>query len=294
VGTSHVDWVTFTTAVRNIPPTNLRTAMEDEQRLQRLESRQQSAVPESPTASIRQAFNRTHLTSPSPSPMRTLQHFTPTTTQSPPQPTTGGIARNRLYASFTNPNTTPIPPAPARPHITPTRNLIPQSAYRAPRVRLVDLQRHSLPHEPDTVDGRARYVEQIRIWHEKHGPYPQAKPDEYRPYPLTLGTQSVNTGACFNCGGKHGDKKHYQRDCPVKDQPGSVPMAERAFRAIAAICYGLIAGPQPLPTPVNFVDARSQFVDVTHEDDSYIQALINSGAFISEVSEEEKASGSSA
>jgi hypothetical protein len=62
-------------------------------------------------------------------------------------------------------------------------------------------------------------------------------------------------------------------------------MPECAFRAIAAICHGLIQGPQQ-PAP-----AAIRFVDVTHEDDTYIQNLIDGGAFVSEVAEEEKGDG---
>jgi len=154
----------------------------------------------------------------------------------------------------------------------------------------MDLQPNSLPHQPNTDEGRARYQAQVEEWHRKHGAYPQTRPDEYKPYPLTPGTQPVSSGACFNCGGKHGERKHFQRDCPVKDQPGSLPMPERAFRAIAAICHGLIQGPQPPPAQTT---ATVCFIDVTNKDDTYIQSLIDGGAFISEVAEEGKADGSS-
>jgi hypothetical protein len=162
----------------------------------------------------------------SPSPAHALQCFTtPTTSPPTPQPnsfTAGGNTKTRLVALYTSPNTT----APECPITVQTKQQLPQSAYRAPRVCLVDLQHHSLPHEPDTPDGRARYEEQVQVWHQKHGPYPQAKPDKYRPYPLMPGMQHVSTGACFNCGGKHGDKRHFQCNCPVKDLPGSLPTPE--------------------------------------------------------------------
>jgi hypothetical protein len=42
---------------------------------------------------------------------------------------------------------------------------------------------------------------------------------------------------------------------------------------------------------VNIVNTSSQFIDVMHEDNAYIQALIDGGAFVSEVSEEGKRGG---
>src|SRR5882762_5626571 len=86
----------------------------------------------------------------------------------------------------------------------PTKMPLPASAYRNPRVHLMHLQCTSLPHQPDIDEGRARYQAQVEDWHQKHGTYPQAKPNEYRPHPLTPGTQPISLGACFNCGGKRG------------------------------------------------------------------------------------------
>ena len=279
IGTSHDTWPVFITAVRAVSPTVLQSAIDDENRLRSLEASQ--ALLQSPTAAIRQAFNRATITArpPSPTPTRTLQRLAPPSTNITAQAFAAGTGpRTRLFAY--QPNTLAATTA-----ATPKAPL-PMSAFRNPRVRLIDLQRNSLQHHPDTEEGRARYQTQVEEWHRRHGAYPQTKPDEYKPYPLTPGTQPVSSDACFNCGGKHGDRKHFQRDCPVKDQPGSVPMPEHAFRAIAAICHGLIQGPQQPAPP-----AAVRFVDVTDEDDTYIQNLIDGGAFVSEVAEEGKGGG---
>lgn len=82
--------------------------------------------------------------------------------------------------------------------------------------------------------------------------------------------------------------------------PGSIPAPERTFRAIAAVCYGLIRGPAaptlpPVPaTPVHMVDASTSGFDVTNADEAFIQSLIDAGATITEIDEQGKEVGSSA
>lgn len=235
--------------------------MDDEQRLEAIQA--DNGLLQSPTTALRQSFNRASILSPppSPSPARMLQRFAPPAqpTQQRDMFTAGGNIRTRLFASYLNPTTPTLPVSqqPAQRAPIPARQALPPTAYRNPRVRLVDLQRHSLPHEPDTPDGQARYTEQVRVWHQKHGPYPLVKPDEQRPYPLTPGTLPVSSGACFNCGGKHGDKKHYQRDCPVRDQEGSLPLPERAFRAVGTTAMGSYPAHNPQPARHPPVPPRS-------------------------------------
>ena len=291
IGTSHTDWASFTAAVRTVSHTALQSAIEDENRLRNLENAAaRQALMQSPTAAIRQSFNRAHISTtrpPSPSPQRALSHF-PTVTN-PPQADIfggGGAARTRLLAYQSNkPSASPQPVTPIQ------RTALPQSAYRDPRVRLLDLQRNLLTHHPDSETGWVAYRAQVDAWHRKHGQYPQASPDEFKPYPLTPGTQPISSGACFNCGGKHGVAKHMQFDCPVKRLPGSVPAPERAFRSVAAVCYGLIRGPPaPATTPVRTVGIANA-IDVTDADETYVKSLIDGGAFITEFNEEEKEHG---
>jgi hypothetical protein len=289
IGTSHTTWSTFIVAVRNVSYTELQSAIDDENRLRSLENATaRQSLLQSPTAAIRQSLNRTHITVPrptSPTPPRALPRFTSTAT--PPQPDAsagGGATRTRLLAYQSNrPPSIPQPPTPVQ------RAPVPQSAYRDPRVRLLDLLRNLLPQHPDTETGWTAYRVQVDEWHRKHGHYPHVSPDEFKPYPLTPGTQPANTGACFNCGGKHGDAKHMQFDCPVKRLPGSVPAPERAFRSVAAVCYGIIRGP-PAPTPVSNISV-AEAIDVTNADEAYVKSLIDGGAFITEVNEEGKEHG---
>jgi hypothetical protein len=283
IGVSHTDWTTFTAAVRNVSHTALQSAIEDENRIRALEAATRQALVQSPTAAIRQSLNRTHIATqpPSPTPQRNLQRFTPTTTPSQPDIFAGGgPARTRLFA-YQSSSSQPANPA--------QRALVPQSAYRDPKVRLLDLLRNLLTHHPDTETGHTAYRTQVEAWHRKNGQYPHVTPDEYKPYPLTPGTQPVSSGACFNCGGRHGDVKHMAFECPVKKLPGSVPAAERAFRSIAAVCYGLIRGPTA-PTAVRTLDV-AEAIDVTNANEDYVRSLIDGGAYITEINEEGKEYG---
>ena len=78
-------------------------------------------------------------------------------------------------------------------------------------------------------------------------------------------------------------------ECPVKKLPGSVPAAERAFRSIAAVCYGLIRGPVA-PTAVCTLDV-AEVIDVTNANEDYVRSLIDGGAYITEINEEGKEYG---
>ena len=288
IGTSHTTWATFVAAVRNTSHTELQSAINDENRLRNLENAAaRQSLPQSPTAAIRQSLNRTHISVPRPS-SPTLQHPLPrfNSTATPPQPdaSPGGAVRTRLLAYQSNqPPSSPQSPTQVQ------RAAVPQSAFRDPRVRLLDLRRNLLPHHPDTETGWIAYRAQVDEWHRKHGHYPHASPDEFKPYPLTPGTQPTSTGTCFNCGGKHGEAKHMQFDCPVKRLPGSVPAPERAFRSVAAVCYGIIRGP-PAPTPVRTINVADG-IDVTNADEAYVKSLIDGGAYITEVNEEAKEHG---
>jgi len=226
IGTSHTTWASFIAAVQATTYTQLQSAIDDENRLRNLENAAtRQPLPQSPTAVIHQSLNRTHISVPqpsSPTPQRPLPWFSGTAT--PVQPDVfaeGGAARTQLFAYQSN-RASPTP----QPSVPVQHAAVPQSAFRDPKVRLLDLLRNLLPQHPDTETGWTAYRAQVDEWHHKHGHYPHASPDELKPYPLTPGTQHVNTGACFNCGGKQGDTKHMQFDCPVKRQAGSVPAPE--------------------------------------------------------------------
>jgi hypothetical protein len=62
---------------------------------------------------------------------------------------------------------------------------------------LADTLRNALPHHPTTPDGLSLYAAQVQAWAASH---PNGKPNEHRPYPLTLGTAKVGSGECWKCG----------------------------------------------------------------------------------------------
>ena len=289
IGTSHTTWASFIAAIRNISYTELQSAIDDKNRLRNLENAAaRQSVLQSPTTAIRQSLNRTHISVPrpsSPTPQRSLPRFTSTATPSQPNVSAeGAAARTQLFAYQPNrPSSIPQPSAPTQ------RAAVPQTAFRDPRVRLLDLLRNLLTQHPDTKIGWTAYRAQVDEWHRKHGHYPHASPDEFKPYPLTPGTQPVSTGACFNCGGRHGEAKHMQFDCPVKRLPGSVPAPERAFRSVAAVCYGIICGP-PAPTPVRNINVADA-IEVTNAHEAYLRSLVEGGAYITEVNHEGKEHG---
>lgn len=87
-------------------------------------------------------------------------------------------------------------------------------------------------------------------------------------------------------------EKYFASRCPLKGAPGTLPALERLFRSVVAICYGLIWGPtapMPSPTLVQHVG-----IDVTHVDDQTLRELVEGGAVVQEMIEEEKEDGSTA
>lgn len=258
VGDEHTGWPAFTAAVCAIAPSALKIAIEKEQRFRDLEK--QRPTPQSPTAAIRQALERTTLSSPAP--QRAMQRIFPTTPSNSPQQdpfTAGGPPRNKLFAFQPNPASPSGTPAPP---------------WREAKVRLVDFQRNSLPHHPNTEAGHTAHQRQVAEYTRKHG---STRPDEYKAYPLTPGTELVASGACFTCGLNIPTKHNtYACTAAVKLHPN-----ETRYRSIGAICYGITRGPPPPPTGSTVASVR--MVDVTNEDEETLRELIEGGAFITEV-----------
>ena len=285
VGLSHKTWSGFTTAIRAVEPHTLREAIAKERRLQNLE-KQSQYTPPTPSTALATSFQRARITSPpqSPSPKRTMErvnpHLTPTPSQTalPDIFSSGGAPRTRLFAF-------PPTPVPTTPNHTRTTAL-PATTYRDPKARLLDLQHHSIPHHPDTVQGHAAYQRQIQAYHAANG---NTKADEFHPYPLTPGTEALSSGACFNCG-RNSPAKHPSFQCPHdRDASRSLPPLERAWRAVAAIIHGIIRPRVPAaqqPTPIRAVDiVNAGAVDVTDLDEASISDLLAGGATITEIEE---------
>lgn len=275
VDSEHASWLAFATVVRNLSVTKLCTAIAEENRKQNIEDhmRELDAHRHRPTTPIMQhsmadlerAFGRVAITNP------------PVTTRTYAATLAPVVAGNqtpgrttRIFASYPalpqTPAQTPNPVPPA------TRTPTP---WREPRVRLVDLQRNTMPHYPNTAVGRATYQDQVTEYQTHHG---NSKPDEHRPYPLTPGTLPVNTGACFACGTDN-PTKHQSFACPNP----ALPDLEHRFRTIAAVCHGIIRGPAVpagvTPTPVHIVEVT----DLTPE---ALAEMAAEGAVLMEIEEE--------
>ena len=134
----------------------------------------------------------------------------------------GGTPRTCLFA---------FPPAPAPTTPSHTRiTTLPATAYRNPKVCLLDLQCHSILHHPDTTQGHTAY-------HAVNG---NIKADEFHPYLLTLCTEALSSGACFNCG-CNSPAKHPLFQCPHgRDASRSLPLLKWAWSTITAIIHGII------------------------------------------------------
>jgi hypothetical protein len=127
IGTSHTTWTAFTAAIRNASHTELQTAINDKNRLHNLEeAATRQILLQSPTATICQSLNCTHISTvqpPSPMPQRTLPHLTNASTPSQPNVfAAGGAAQTCLFAYQSNQSSpTPQPVQHAA---------VPQSAFR--------------------------------------------------------------------------------------------------------------------------------------------------------------------
>lgn len=263
-------WATFGAAIRAVSIAKLRDAIKDEarhkaveDRLAELDRRAQAPNPALSSSAaldeLRRALGGMTLNSPA------VAHTYAPAARAPTAPPSG--AQKRLFATYL-PAVTPAAPPPA-PH-TPARAPV---QYRPAHERLVDLQRTALPHHPDTAAGHAAYAIQVAAYLTHHG---NTKPHETRPYPLRPGTLPVSTGACFKCG-TDAPWRHSSREC-FSATP--VPESELRYRMVAAVCHGLVRGPQP---PDGFVAQAVRMIEVTNLSPAQLAELQEDGAFITEL-----------
>jgi hypothetical protein len=68
ISTSHTSWALFIAAVRNVPPMEVQSAINDENHLHKLKNATaRQSMLQSPTAAIHQSLNHTHISTPQPS-----------------------------------------------------------------------------------------------------------------------------------------------------------------------------------------------------------------------------------
>jgi hypothetical protein len=99
------------------------------------------------------------------------------------------------------------------------------------------------PCQPETPEGEAAYLEQLRAWRRTNGDNPVSKTTGF---PLRPGGAPPSSGECYNCG----QTGHRHIDCQATG-PKKIPQLEATFRAI---CGSILGQPFRRTTPVNYVD----------------------------------------
>ena len=101
---------------------------------------------------------------------------------------------------------------------------------------------NTLPHHPDSDEGRAAYQKQLVDWDTKHGAQTQVTEDT--PYPLRPGTAPVCTAECWNCG----TNNHRHNACPVPiGSEAHISPKEAAWRRICSMTLGPINRANAIP-----------------------------------------------
>ncbi|KAJ6603400.1 hypothetical protein DFH09DRAFT_1354627 [Mycena vulgaris] len=241
VNNAHKTWPEFLKAVREVSVQDLLEAIEKEKRLRAFET----ALQASPTAPLRTAFAKASISS-QPPPIRAYS----------PSPATPVIRRVPAPA---NPfiSSAPIHPSNLFAPNRPSANFPPStpSTQMSPAQRLVILEEKILPHHPNTTEGRAAYAQQIAAYQAEHR---DLLPTERRPYPLTPGTEPLDSGACFNCG-QFGHMAKDRDQNPTCPNPNAIPVPERRWRNIANFIYRMTrrSNPSP-PVDIRYVSAPAQ------------------------------------
>jgi hypothetical protein len=99
------------------------------------------------------------------------------------------------------------------------------------------------PCQPETPEGEAAYLEQLRAWRRTNGDNPVSKTTGF---PLRPGGAPPSSGECYNCG----QTGHQRIDCQATG-PKKIPQLEATFHAI---CGSILGQPFRRTTQVNYVD----------------------------------------
>jgi hypothetical protein len=156
-----------------------------------------------------------------------------------------------LAATFRNTSINPIPQPVFTPRVPPSTPEYRPAGYpeRTNSQRMEEITSHRLPHHPDTPAGHSLYVAQVTFWASLHA---GKGPNEFRPYPLTPGTEAVATNECWTCG----HRSHRGLPCshPV------VPDSEQHWRRIAGGIRNKIRNEAFTTSSINIVSAQSELM----------------------------------
>jgi hypothetical protein len=99
------------------------------------------------------------------------------------------------------------------------------------------------PIQPDTPEGNAAYLEQLRTWRRVNGDNPVSKTTGF---PLRPGGAPPASGECYNCG----QTGHRRIDCSTTGTNKRIPPLEAVFRAI---CGSILGQPFRRTAQINYV-----------------------------------------
>lgn len=112
-----------------------------------------------------------------------------------------------------------------------------------------DITGHLLPHHPNTSASNTSYVAQVAQWTSIHA---RKGPNEFRPYPLTPGTEAVATNECWTCG------RRSHRGLPCADP--ALPNSEQHWRRIAGGIRNKIRNEAFTSSSMNAVTPQSELM----------------------------------
>ena len=103
------------------------------------------------------------------------------------------------------------------------------------------------PIQPETPEGEATYLNQLRAWRQANG---EAHVTKSTGFPLRPGGAPPSSGECYNCG-KTG---HRRIDCQATGN-SKIPQLEANFRAI---CGSILGQPSRRTAQVNYIAATGE------------------------------------
>ena len=167
-----------------------------------------------------------------------------TAAQNTPSKALAATFRNASINPITQPVFTPWAPTTV-PEYRPPSGYPEQSNAQC----MEEITNRPLPHHPDTPAGHALYTAQISLWISLHT---GKGPNEFRPYPLTPGTEAVATNECWTCG----HRSHRGLPCahPI------VPDSEQHWRRIAGGIRNRIRNEAYTPPSVNAVNVQNELM----------------------------------
>ena len=104
------------------------------------------------------------------------------------------------------------------------------------------------PIQPETPEGEAAYLDQLRTWRRTNGDNNVSK---FTGFPLRPGGAPPGSGECYNCG----RTGHRRIDCQATSTK-KIPQLEATFRAI---CGSILGQPGRRIAQINYVAGEDEF-----------------------------------